>query len=302
MAKDYYAILGVGRNASEKDIRRAYRRLARQYHPDLNPGDKATEGRFKTINEAYEVLSNSESRKKYDRFGENWKHADRFAQGQEGPFQQEFRFEGREPLFDIGDLGLGDLFSGFFGSRRGGRRGANAQGRTRGGSLEGTAEITLEEAFHGTARVVQVSASSPDGRVRNLEVKVPPGVDTGSRIRIAPGSDMEMEVVVQVRPHPRFQRKGDDLYTQVEVPLADAVLGSEMEVPTLKGKVALKVPPETQNGRTFRLRGQGMPRRQKGKGYGDLYVTVLVVLPSRLSERERKLFEELRGLQASQRG
>lgn len=336
--KDYYATLGVGRGASEKEIRQAYRKLARQYHPDVNPGDKTAEARFKEINEAYEVLSDPEKRKKYDQFGENWQYADQFAHtgagaggfgrgaaGRGGAW--EFRWAGPQGQpggipFDLGDLGGGfesifDLFG-----RAGGRARARAQ---KGEDVEHPVEITLEEAYNGATRTIQMETEEVcptcNGggavnkgpcptchgagivpKVRRLEVKIPAGVKDGERVRIAGqggagtggASRGDLFLLVSVRPHDRFERKGDDLYEDVAVPLTTAVLGGEVEVPTIRGtRVMLKIPPETQNGATFRLAGLGMPR-VGSTAKGDLYARVKVQLPTRLTPRQRELFEQLR--------
>jgi curved DNA-binding protein len=306
--QDYYQVLGVSRGASDKDIRQAYRRLARKHHPDLNPGDKAAEARFKEIGEAYEVLSDPEKRKKYDRYGPNWQHAEaaeaaarqggfNFRRGA-GPGGVRFETSGNVDEALFGDL-FGDLFGGM---GRGGSRGRTAT--QRGEDYEQPVEVTLEEAFAGTQRTIQLQG--PDGRVRRLEVKIPAGVADGSRIRMAgeggPGlggaPNGDLYLVVSLRPHPAFERKGDDLHVEAPVPLHVLVLGGEAQVPTPKGtRLALRIPPETQNGRVFRLAGQGMPHLQGG-GRGDLYAKVSAVLPTQLSERERELFREL----ARQRG
>ena len=322
-AKDYYATLGVPKGASAKEIRQAYRRLARQYHPDVNPGDKAAEARFKEINAAHEVLSETEKRKKYDRYGDQWEHADQIEEMQRRAGGRAFRFGQGGVSFDLKDLGdlggLGSAFEGLFGGSR--RR----RGPSKGADVEHRVEVTLEEAFHGTTRTLQLATqqacatcggsgeiagavchicqgSGVTPKSRRLEVKIPPGVDTGSRVRIAregqpgaaggPGGDLYL--VISVRPHERFERKGADLYVDVQAPLTDAVLGAEVEVPTLTGQVALKVPPLTQNGKAFRLANLGMPRL-KGQGRGHLYARLRVMLPEKLDEREKELFEELRG-------
>jgi len=321
MARNYYDILGVVRNASDKDIRKAYRRLARQHHPDVNPGDKAAEARFKEINAAYEVLSDTQKRRKYDRYGDQWQYADQIEQAQR---QSAGRWSfGRGGTFDPGDMNLGadlgDLFQGIF--RGFGRR----PGRQRGRDVQQPVEVTLEEAYHGTARVLQMEREEPcttcggQGQVagaichvcrgagaivkpRRLEVKIPPGVREGSRVRVAseggvgPAGTGDLYLVVSVRPHERFERRGDDLYTDVDVSVTDAVLGGEVQVPTMTSRVMLKVPPLTQNGRNFRLSGLGMPRLG-GNGKGDLYARVRVVLPQELSPQERELFDKLRAMQ-----
>jgi molecular chaperone DnaJ len=322
--KDYYQILGVSRTASEKEIKQAYRRLARQYHPDLNPGDKSAEAKFKEINAAYEVLSDPEKRKKYDQFGEQWEYADQFAKsaGAEGV---RWDFGKGGTTIEYGGLGdLGDIFSSLFGESGigfGVRRGPQ-----RGQDIESPIEVTLEEAYHGSTRVIQLQAEEPctacggTGRVGNrvcticngaggkaslkrLQVKIPAGVRDGSKIRIAGeggpgragGGKGDLYLVVKVLPHNLFERKGDDLYTEVSVPLATAVLGGEVRLPTLNGSVALKIPSETQNGKVFRLAGKGMPKLGNGN-FGDMFAKVKVVLPTNLTDEERKLFERLRSL------
>ena len=325
MAKSCYEILGVPRDAPQKEIRQAYRRLARQHHPDVNPGDKGAEARFKEINRAYEVLSDPEKRRKYDRYGDQWEHAEAFEKAQ----HPDLSGQSGGRTFDLGDLfgrggGFDSILEGIFGGRRGPARGQNVEYAT---------EVTLEEAFNGTTRLLQMQSEEPcatcggSGRIagavchicqgvgallrpKRLEVKIPPGARDGTRVRIAgegrvgpggahtggrlAGHRGDLYVVVSVRPHSTFARKGDDLTSEVGVPLEDAVLGGEVEVPTLSGKrVALKIPPLTQNGRLFRLTGLGMPRLE-GKGSGDLLARVRVVLPEKLSAREKELFEQLR--------
>ncbi len=293
MAKqDYYQILGINKGAAEKEIKKAYRKLARKYHPDVNPGDNSAEAKFKEINEAYEVLSDPDKRKKYDRFGDKWQYADQFTQsGSRGPFGG-FRQGGTTYEYTdfSGAGGLGDIFGDLFRNFGGGASGTRTRPRKR-QAIEHPTEITLEEAFSGTMRTIEVGK-------RRLEVKIPPGVNDGSKVRVAMGSDQpvgDVYLVISVKPHPRFERKGANLHTEVSIPLVDAVLGGEIEVPTLKGKLALKIPPESQNGKTFKLTRQGMPHLN-GSGKGDLFAKLKVVLPTNLSDSEKKLFEKLKSL------
>ena len=300
---DYYDILGVPRSADEKEIRQAYRRLARQHHPDVNPGDDAAAERFKTINAAYEVLSDADKRDKYDRYGDRWEQAEHFGrQGFDpqggGDFSQFFRggnFGGGGPggfSFSTGGATLSDLLGGFV-SDMGGGRGE----RFRPKPADVPVEITLEEADHGTTRLVNL----PDGR--RLEVKIPAGIADGGRVHIAAGNSAggEFNLLVTALPHERFDRKGDDLHTTVDVPLVDAVLGGVAKVRTLRGQIELTLPPETQNGRRFRLAGQGMARLNDPEKRGNLYAEVNVVLPTGLTDEQRRLFEQIRdGLAAAE--
>jgi curved DNA-binding protein len=304
--KDYYKILGVDKNADEKEIKRAYRRLARKFHPDVNPGDAAAQERFKEINEAHEVLSDPEKRAKYDRFGASWQQYQHTG-GDPGGFDWSRWSTGGFPggsrvefSGDLGDLfgggGFSDFFNTLFGNtgERPGRTGRQRRARVKGQDLQQPVQITLEEAFQGTRRLLEKNG-------RRLDIKIPPGVKTGSRIRVAgegePGGSRmtagDLYLKVSVAPHALFQRDGDDLRRELDVDLYTAILGGEVRVDTLDGYVMLKVPPETQSGRTFRLRGKGMPKLRNPKQRGDLYVKVDVRLPQKLDDRERQLFREL---------
>ncbi|PDW02894.1 DnaJ C-terminal domain-containing protein [Candidatus Viridilinea mediisalina] len=284
--KDYYQELGVARGASEQEIKQAYRKLARKYHPDINPGDKTAEARFKAINEAYEVLADKEKREKYDRFGGDWK-----------------RYEQAGPGFDYSE-NFADIFETLFGGgRRAGSGGFNP--RASGQDVDQPVEITLEEAFTGTQRTLQVAV--PYSSPRTITVKIPAGVDTGTRVRVPGegaagfngGSRGDLYLVVSLLPHPRYERKGSDLHLTVPVNLYTMLLGGQAPVPTLAGRTLnLTIPEQTQSGRVFRLGGQGMPILQSNK-QGDLYVKVQAELPTNLSERERELFEELRRIKES---
>ncbi len=304
--KDYYAVLGVKRDASEKDIRAAYRRLARQYHPDVSPNDKTAEERFKEISEAYEVVSDKEKREKYNRYGHDWQHAEQAeaarAQagfGGSGPFRYSYSTSGNpngeDPFGGGGDFS--DIFGGMFG---GAGRGGRGQYQTiPGQDVEHPMTVSLEEAYAGTTRLL--SMPGVDGGPRRIEVKIPAGVRDGSRVRVASegapspfgGPKGDLYLVVSVSHNKTFEREGDDLHVKTPVPLHVAALGGEVEVPTPKGtKLALRLPAETQNGRKFRLKGQGMPHLG-GDGRGDLFAEVQVVLPTQLNDEERQLFQRL---------
>ena len=322
--RDYYDTLGVKRGATDAEIKQAYRRMARRYHPDVNPGDKSAESKFKEINAAYEVLSDKDKRAKYDKYGDKWQYADQFEKaggaGQQQGFyryspneEQSFSFGG-----DVGDIDsiFDDLIRG-----RGSRFSSRRAGPRRGQDLETPVEVTFEEAYSGTSRMISFQVEETcatcrgTGRIqgvpcsvcrgagvvpnmKRLEVKIPAGVNTGSRVRVAGqgqpgvGGAGDLYLNITVLPNPNFEREDSNIQTTVNVPLSVAILGGEIQVPTPKGKLALKVPPETQNGRVFRLAGQGMPKPGSSLR-GDLLVKINVVLPTGLSEREKELFRRL---------
>ena len=333
--KDYYKILGVARGASADDIKKAFRKLARKYHPDVNPGDKKAEEKFKEINEAYEVLSDAEKRNRYDTLGPNWQ--EQFGPGFGGARRTyQYGGAGRSTPFDFDPTatsGFSDFFEALFGRNgaSGATGAAGARGtrgedlrRRAGDNIEQPVEVTLQEAYVGGARTFNIQSTEVcptchgTGEVGNrpctvcngqgmiprnkrIQVKIPAGVDNGSRIRVAgegqPGIGRgprgDLFLVISVKPDPTFERKGDDLYVDVEVDLVKAMLGGEVTVPTPDGrKLLLTIPPETQNERPFRLSGKGMPRL-RGEGSGNLYAQVKVVLPMHLSDEERELFEKL---------
>lgn len=314
--KDYYDILGVSRDADQSEIKSAFRRLARKHHPDVNPNDPEAEERFKNINEAYEVLSDPEKRQKYDQLGSAWKDWERrggagdFDWGQwttGGPGGQRVHVQYGSPQ-DLEDLfgggrgggAFSDFFSQIFGGVGGGagRGGFEYRQRPRPGrDLEQEVSISLEEAFRGTTRLLQMNG-------QRLQVKIPAGATTGTRIRMegqgqpgaAGGPPGDLYLRVQIEPHPQFEVRDHDLYTETVVDLYTAVLGGKARVETLSGAVNLTIPPGTQNGQTFRLRGKGLPFASQGDRRGDLYAEVKVELPTDLTPREQELFEELRDI------
>ncbi len=298
--KDYYKTLGVPRTATGEEIKKAYRKLARQHHPDVAKGAKSEE-RFKEANEANEVLSDPEKRGRYDALGPNWQQ--QFAGGP-GPGHGGARWThgrpGADPFGETTDFS--DFFRTVFGGAgfepNGGERG-RSRVRRPGDDLEQEVEVSLAEAYRGAERAFEIRGGAG---ARTLEVKIPAGVRDGQRIRLAgqgspgagggPSGDLYLRM--KVSPHPFFRRDDDDLRADLPVALHEALLGAEITVPTLKGPVSLRVPPETQNGRTIRLAGQGMPRtKERGGGHGDLYVTVKVVLPQKLNDDERTLVRTL---------
>jgi curved DNA-binding protein len=295
--KDYYKILGIERNLTSDQIKRAYRQLAKKYHPDLHPGDKKAEEKFKEINEAYEVLGDEKKRARYDQLGESYSQWQQV--GGKGNFDDWFSQSPGSQQVNYDDLNemFGGGFSDFFNVIFGQMGGAGSTRRQPGRSVRSTPRtyeqpvtISFKEAYQGAERNVQL-----DGR--HLQVKIPAGANTGTRVRMAgvgPGG-ADIHLVIEITPDPTIERKGDDLYTEVSLDLYTAVLGGQATVTTPGGNVVLTIPPGTQQGQTFRLTGRGMPRlRGTPKTYGDLYARAVVHLPRKLTPRQRELFEELR--------
>jgi DnaJ-class molecular chaperone len=327
--KDYYQTLGVAKTASDKELKQAYRKLARKHHPDVNPGDKAAEARFKEINEAYEVLGDPEKRRKYDELGANWRMYEQAQQQGQGfpggsPFGGGgggawninmggpgggYRTMSEEEMHDLfgNEDPFSDFFKTFFGGGGGAAGGARArQGRAprtqKGRDIEHEVELTLEEAYHGATRRISIKQG---GHARSVDVRIPVGVKDGSRVRAAGegesgangGASGDLYLRVRIRPHPVFERKGTDLHAKVGVPVTTAVLGGEAQVPTLTGSVRLKIPETTQSGQVFRLKGHGMPAVGKPDERGDLYATVEIQLPRSLSKQQREHYDALAKLE-----
>ena len=295
---DYYNTLKIKKNATDAEIRQAFRKLARQYHPDLNPGDDDAETRFKSINEAYEVLSKPDSRRKYDRYGDNWKNADRIEEQRKRygglPFGTFTSGRGRrtsqasDPFANLEDL-VGNIGGSSFGGFRG--------SGSRSISTETAVAVSLEDAFNGTSVTATLNVR---GRERRFEVNIPPGVDTGSVVRISPDSGTRLRFNLTIEPHETFKRTGNDLQTDVDIPFEDAILGGEAEITTIEGKqVWVKIPAESQNGQRIRLRGQGMPKLNNPEERGDLYVTVRPSLPTNLNEDELAIIREYKEMRAT---
>ena len=291
MAKDYYQTLGVSKSASEKDIKKAYRKLAKEYHPDTNPDNPSAEARFKEVNEAYEVLSDPDKRAKYDQFGPDFERYQQFNGGGAPGGYTHVDFEGFG-----GAGGFGDIFDSLFGGfGRGGATGTRTRGPSRGQDIEHRVSITLREAYEGATRFITKGD-------RRIKVTIPKGADNGSKVRLsgegeagyggaAPG---DLYLLVDVEPDKQFERDGDDLITEVGVDMFTALLGGEIKVPTMGRPVKLKAPPGTQSGQKFRVAGKGMPNLRKKDTYGDLYARVLITVPRNLSAEQQALAEELR--------
>jgi len=283
--KDYYKVLGVERNASEQEIRKAYRKLAMKYHPDRNPGDKQAEERFKEINEAYQVLSDPQKRAHYDRLGESYSQWQ--SSGAPGDFDWNQWFGGMPGGVRVEYGDAGDLFSDFFNSIFGGTATRTARRSRVTPTYEQPIRISLAEAYNGTTRPIQSEG-------RTLQVRIPPGVRSGSKVRVAGAGPQgnDLYLIVEVEEDPRFERHGNDLYTTATVDVFTAMLGGEAEVETLSGKIKLNVPAGTQPEQVFRLAGRGMPHLKNPQLNGDLYVRLKVQIPRYLSAKQRELLEE----------
>lgn len=300
---DYYKILGINKSASPEEIKKAYRKLARKYHPDVNPGDKEAERKFKELNEANEVLSHAENRKKYDQYGANWKHGEQYAQAE----QQQRQYQSQRSGGDSGaDFGEGEDFSDFFQNMFGGN-GGGGFGRSSRGSASGkfkgqdvSAELNLN------LRDVAVTHQQTfDINGKKVRITIPAGVEDGQKIKlngygnpgVNGGPAGDLIITFNIKEDDHFKRRGNNLSSEVEIDLYTAVLGGEVKIPTLSGDVNLKVKPETQSGTKVKLKAKGFPIYKKENEFGDLVVTYKVSIPKDLSEKQKELFEQIKNLQ-----
>ena len=307
--RDYYEILGVDKSANEKDIKRAYRQLAREFHPDKNPDDAAAEDKFKEINEAYEVLGNPDNRSKYDQLGSNYQRYQQMGGSPNGfDFSQWAAAGGPGGSYQSANIDLGDIlggsgsFSDFFRTVFGG--GMRGQGpgmgniyggrqQARGQNIEQQVDITFEEAYRGTSRIFATESGE------QFTAKIPKGAKTGTKVRLrgkgghGPAGRGDLYLIVNVHSDQTFERDGDKLLVDVPVDVVTSVLGGKVTVPTMSGSVKLTIPPGTQGGQTFRLKGRGMPSLRRNNEFGDLMATVRIIIPKELSKEERRLYEQL---------
>jgi curved DNA-binding protein len=311
--KDYYKVLGVNKSASQDEIKKAYRKLARKYHPDTNPNDPKAEEKFKEVGEAYEVLKDPQKRSRYDQLGANWKQYAGAGPGWPGSGSggRTYTYDFGGKGFNFEDLGGGfsdffemffgrgadDRFSGFgsdYGSQFG--RETRTTNMQKGQDMQSSFSITLREAYSGTQRSLRLQRN---GKIRNINVKIPGGIKDGGKIRVAGeggesqagGKAGDLYLIVNVAPDNFFTRKGDDLYCEVPVTIKEAFYGSKIDIPTFNGRVIVKVPPKTQGGKTLRLKGKGMPKL-RSSGFGDLYAKIKLVLPEKLNSEQKKHFDE----------
>ncbi|WPO77266.1 J domain-containing protein [Flavobacterium sp. KACC 22761] len=293
---DYYKVLDVTKSATEAEIKKAYRKLARKYHPDLNPNDKEAEKKFKEINEANEVLSNPENRKKYDKYGKDWKHADEFEKAGYDPNQQQQQYSRQQSGQDFSGFGedfSGSDFSDFFNSIYGSRR-SRSQSKYRGQDFNAELQLDLESAYTTHKQNLSVNG-------KNIRITIPAGVENGQIIKISghgsPGANGgpngDLYITFSISNNSDFKRDGNNLYSNVDLDLYTAILGGEINIKTFDGQVKIKVPAETQTGTKVKLKGKGFPIYKKENQFGDLYLTYNLKIPTKLSEKEKELFTEL---------
>jgi len=288
---DYYKVLGVAKNADDAEIKKAYRKLARKYHPDVNPNDAGAKKKFQEINEANEVLSDPEKRKKYDQYGKDWQHAEQFEQAGQSKRQQRPQYSSRgQEQFDESDFS--DFFSTMFGGAR--QQTGRSQTKFKGQDYNAELQLELQDVYTTDKRTLTVNE-------KNIRLTIPAGVENGQTIKIAGhgapgingGPNGDLYITFNISNHSKFKRDGDNLHTSINLPLYTAVLGGELTMDTLGGKLKLKVPPETQNNTKVKLKGKGFPVYKKEGSFGDLYVTYHIQIPTHLTEKERALFNEL---------
>ena len=288
---DYYKVLGVDKNATQEEIKKAYRKLARKHHPDLNPNDKNAKSNFQQINEANEVLSDTEKRKKYDQYGKDWQHAEQFEKAQQNQKQSSgsFRTEDSGTQFE-GDFS--EFFESLFGGRE--RTGGSRQVKYRGEDYTAELHLNLNDAYDSHKQTLTVNGKA-------IRITIPAGIENGQVIKIAGhggpgrngGPNGDLYITFLIANHPKFKRLGNDLYTTVDLDLYKAVLGGEITADTLKGKVKLNVSPETQNGSKIKLKGKGFPVYKEKGQFGDLYITYSIAIPRNLTKKQKELFKEL---------
>lgn len=297
---DYYQALGINKGATQDDIKKAYRKLARKHHPDLNPNDKEAHKKFQLINEANEVLSDPEKRKKYDQYGKDWKHAEQFEQAKA---QQHTQHGGGQTFTgDFNESDFSDFFTSMFGNREvGGFH--SRQTKFRGEDYHAELQLNLTDIYKTHQQVLTVNArpDGPDGRGKNIRITIPAGVENGQQIRIKDyggagingGPNGDLYITFHIINNTKFKRNGNDLFTDIEIDLYTAVLGGEITIDTIDGKVKLKVKPETQNETKIRLKGKGLPVYKKEAEFGDLVVTFHIKIPTNLTDKQKELFEQL---------
>lgn len=291
---DYYKILGLSKNASETDIKKAYRKLARKYHPDVNPNDKEAEKKFKEINEANEVLSNPENRKKYDEYGKDWKHAEEYEKARQ---QEHYQRSTHDPFGGYSEEDYSDFFSSMFGGRSTGSRYQGRQVKFRGQDLNAELHLNLNDVYKTHKRTLTINN-------KNIRITIPAGLENGQTIKIKGhggqgingGPNGDLYIKFSIVNNTKFKRDGDNLYSSIDIDLYKALLGGEQMVDTFDGKVKLNIKPETENGTKVKLKGKGFPKYKKEGQFGDLFITYNIKIPKNLSHKEKELFTELKKL------
>lgn len=298
---DYYKVLGVSKSATQAEIKKAYRKLAREYHPDVNPNDAEAEANFKQLSEAYEVLNDPEKRKKYDEYGENWEHAEAYEQAKQ---QQQQQGGGRRYTYsnqggqDFGGGDFSEFFESMFGGTGGGAAGFGGRTRSyRGADYQAQLSLQLTDILKSHKRTIDLGE-------RKIRITIPAGVEDGQTIRVpgygAPGQNNgpkgDLYITFHIQNNTQFKRDGTDLHATIDLPLYTAILGGEQIIDTLTGKVKLTIKPETQNGTQVRLKGKGLPKYKSESKHGDLFITYQIDMPTKLSDKEKELFQELQKL------